>query len=324
MEIRKPRPRHSEREFLKEGGSIVLGACIALATLAVCGAISPARAQMDITPTAAPNHPAVTVAGKSYTPLGILQRNMGSAADQLEPFPPHRIVGNIYYVGSKSLSSFLIVTPQGNILINTIYEKNVPAIAKSVAQLGFKFSDIKIILGNHAHGDHMEGDALAKQMTGARVIVMAEDVPALSAMKPGGKRHPIDEVITDGDTVSLGGVTLTAHLTAGHTPGCTTWTTTATENGKRYDVVFGCSLRSPGVITPEIEASLNRSFKIVRALPCDVPLGDHPAEYRMLEKYARLQPGGPNPFIDKAGCTTEADIQEAMFHAILNEQAAKH
>ena len=97
---------------------------------------------------------------------------------------------------------------------------------------------------------------------------------------------------------------------------------TVEEGGKRYDVVFGCSLRSPGVITPEIEASLNRSFKIVRALPCDVPLGDHPAEYRMLEKYARLQPGGPNPFIDKAGCTTEADIQEAMFHAILNEQAA--
>jgi metallo-beta-lactamase class B len=88
--------------------------------------------------------------------------------------------------------------------------------------------------------------------------------------------------------------------------------------------VFGCSLRSPNVVTPEIEAWLNRSFKVVRALPCDVPLGDHPAEYRMLEKYARLQSGGVNPFIDKAGCTTEADIQEAMFHAILNEQATKH
>lgn len=282
-----------------------------------------AQAQTNITATAAPDHPTVTVAGSSYTPLGILRRNMGTAADQLEPFPPHRIVGNIYYVGSKTLSSFLIVTPQGNILINTAFEANVPAIAKSVAQLGFRFADIKIILGNHAHGDHMEGDALAKQMTGARVMVMAEDVPALAAMKPGGKRHPIDAVITDGDTVSLGGVTLTAHLTAGHTAGCTTWTTTATENGKSYDVVFGCSLRSPNVVTPEIEAWLNRSFKVVRALPCDVPLGDHPAEYRMLEKYARLQPGGVNPFIDKAGCTTEADIQEAMFHAILNEQATK-
>ena len=292
---------------------------IALTTLAAF----PATAQTDITAAVAPDHPTVTVAGSSYTPLGILQRNMGTAVDQLEPFPPHRIVGDIYYVGSKTLSSFLIVTRQGNILINTAFQANVPAIAKSVAQLGFRFADIKIILGNHAHGDHMEGDALAKQMTGARVIVMAEDVPALAAMKPGGKRHPIDAVITDGETVSLGGVTLTAHLTAGHTPGCTTWTTTATENGKSYDVVFGCSLRSPNVITPETEAALNRSFRVVRALPCDVPLGDHPAEYRMLEKYARLQSGGVNPFIDKAGCTSEADIQEAMFHAILNEQATK-
>jgi metallo-beta-lactamase class B len=317
MEFHKPKPIRNWRNFIKEG-TTVLGAPVALVLLAA----TPAQAQTDITPAMAPNHPAVTVAGKTYTPLGVLQRNMGTAADQLEPFAPHRIVGNIYYVGARTLSSFLIVTPQGNILINTIYQANVPAIAKSVAQLGFKFADTKIILGNHAHGDHMEGDALAKQMTGARVIVMAEDVPALAAMKPSGQRHPIDEVITDGDTVSLGGATLTAHLTAGHTPGCTTWTTTATENGQRYEVVFGCSLRSPGVITPQTEASLNRSFKLVRALPCDVPLGDHPAEYRMQEKHVRLQPGGPNPFIDKAGCTAEADIQEAMFHAILDEQSA--
>jgi len=309
----------SKTEVIDRRRDVITGAGIALILLAG----SPAMAQQDITAGAAPTHPAVTVAGKTYTPLGILQRNMGTAADQLEPFPPHRIVGDIYYVGSRTLSSFLIVTPQGNILINTIFQANVPAIAKSVAQLGFRFADIKIILGNHAHGDHMEGDALAKQMTGARVIVMAQDVPALAAMKPGGKRHPIDEVITDGDTVNLGGVTLTAHLTAGHTPGCTTWTMTATENGKTYDVVFGCSLRSPGVISPETEAALNRSYKLVRALPCDVPLGDHPAEYRMLEKHARLKPGAPNPFIDKAGCTTEADIQEAMFRAILDEQAAK-
>jgi len=282
--------------------------------------VPPARAQVDITPTAAPDHPSVTVAGKSYSPLAILRRNMGTAADQIESFPPHRVIGNIYYVGSKTLSTFLVATPQGNILINTSFEANVPVIAKAVAQLGFKFNDTKIILGNHAHGDHMEGDALAKQMSGARVIVMAEDVPALAAIKPGGKRHPIDQVITDGDTVSLGGVTLTAHLTAGHTRGCTTWTTTATEGGKTYNVVFGCSLRAPAAVTKNIAAELDRSFKLVRSLPCDVPLGDHPAEYRMAEKYARLKPGAANPFIDPAGCTTEADIQEAMYHAILNEQ----
>ena len=290
---------------------------LAGAFLLSCGTV---RAQTDITPADAPDHPSVTVQGNNYTPLAILRRNMGTAADQVELFPPHRIIGNIYYVGSRTLSTFLVVTPQGNILINTSFEANVPVIAKSVAQLGFRFADTKIILGNHAHGDHMEGDALAKQMTGARVIAMAQDVPALAAIKPGGKRHPIDEVITDGDTVSLGGVTLTAHLMAGHTRGCTTWTTAVPEEGKTYNVVFGCSLRSPMTVTKNIAAELDRSYKLTRSLPCDVPLGDHPAEYRMLEKYARLKPGAPNPFIDPAGCTIEADIQEAMYHAILKEQ----
>jgi len=286
--------------------------------LALAALASPAWAQGG----GPPNHPTVSVEGQSYTPLSILTRNMGTAADQAEQFPPHRIIGNIYYVGVKTLASYLIVTPAGNILLDTTYERNVPTIAKSVAQLGFKFADIKIILGNHAHGDHMEGDALAKEMTGAQVVSMAEDVPALAHIRPGGKVHPIDRVITDGEAVSLGGTILTAHLVAGHTHGCTAWTMTATENGQSYNVVFGCSLRTGNVITPEVEAEFNRSFKTVRTLPCDVQLGDHPSEYGMTEKYAKLTPGAPNPFIDKASCTRETDIEEAMFHAILAEQAA--
>src|SRR5215510_8977117 len=135
----------------------------------------------------AQDHPAVTVHGKTYTPQSILSRNMGSAEDQATAFPPHRIIGNIYYVGTRTLSSFLIVTPQGNILIDSTYERNVPTIQKSVEQLGFKFSDTKIVLGSHAHGDHQEGDALVKQRTGAQVMAMAEDVPELRAIKPGGK-----------------------------------------------------------------------------------------------------------------------------------------
>lgn len=269
-----------------------------------------------------PTHPTVTVDGQNYTPASILSRNMGTPADQTEQFPPHHIIGNIYYVGLKTLASFLIVTPSGDILLDTTYERNVPTIAKSVEQLGFKFSDIKIILGNHAHGDHMEGDALAKQMTGAQVVVMAEDVPALQKIMPGGKAHPIDRIVHDGDTVSLGGTVLTAHLTAGHTRGCTTWTIVAVENGKSYNVVFGCSLRAPNVITPEIEAEFNHSFQVMRTLPCDVLLGDHPSEYGLIEKHAKLAAGGSNPFIDKATCTREAGIEEAMFHAILAEQAA--
>src|SRR5205085_1706399 len=130
---------------------------------------------------------------------------------QTTPFPPHKIVGNIYYVGTRTLSSFLIVTPQGNILIDSTYERNVPAIEKSVQQLGFKFSDVKILLGSHAHGDHQEGDALIRQKTGAQVMAMAEDVPALKGIKPGGKEHPIDKVLHDGESVTLGGTTLVAH-----------------------------------------------------------------------------------------------------------------
>ncbi|HMA71913.1 MAG TPA: subclass B3 metallo-beta-lactamase [Xanthobacteraceae bacterium] len=267
-----------------------------------------------------PDHPAVTVKGQTYTPRSILARNMGTEADRVTAFPPHRIVGNIYYVGTNTLSSFLVVTPQGHFLIDSTYERNVPTIEKSVTQLGFKFSDVKILLGNHAHGDHQEGDALVKQMTSAQVMAMAEDVPLLQAMKPGGKEHPIDKVLHDGDPVTLGDTTLVAHLTPGHTPGCTTWTATAQEGGKTYNVMFGCSLRPPAVLTPALIEQFTRAFNTVRALPCDVQLGDHGAQYAMQEKHAKLKDGGPNPFIDPASCTLEADVQEAMFHAILAEQ----
>jgi metallo-beta-lactamase class B len=208
------------------------------------------------------------------------------------------------------------------VLIDSTYERNVPTIEKSVGQLGFKFSDVKILLGTHAHGDHQEGDALVKEMTGAQVMAMAEDVPALQAMKPGGKEHPIDRILHDGDQVTLGGVTLVAHLTPGHTRGCTTWTTTAEEGGKTYNVMIGCSLRPPMTLTPSLIDEFRRAFKTVRALPCDVQLGDHGAQYDMQEKYAKLKEGGRNPFIDPASCTLEADVEEAMFNAILAEQQA--
>jgi metallo-beta-lactamase class B len=274
----------------------------------------------------APDHPAVIVQGQTYTPRGILARNMGTEEDQTSPFPPHKVIGNIFYVGTRTLTSFLIVTPQGNILINSTYERNVPTIQKSVEQLGFKFSDIKILLGTHAHGDHQEGDALVKQLTGAQVMAMAEDVPALQAMKPGGKEHPIDKVLHDGESVTLGGTMLVAHLTAGHTRGCTTWTLRAQEGGKTYNVLLMCSLRATGVLTPALVAEFNHSFPLVRSLPCDVQLGDHAAQYNMQAKYAKLRDGGPNPFIDPASCMLEVDISEAMFRAMLGEQqkAAQH
>lgn len=264
--------------------------------------------------------PAVTVRGQTYTPRSILARNMGSDEDQTTAFPPHKVIGNVYYVGTRTLSSYLITTAAGHVLINSTYERNVPTIAKSVEQLGFTFSDVRILLGTHAHGDHQEGDALVKQLTGAQVMAMREDVPALEAMRPNGKQHPIDRMLRDGEEVTLGGTTLVAHLTSGHTRGCTTWTMKAIEGGKTFDVVFACSFRAPGNVTPEIEAEFTRTFKVLRTLPCDVPLGDHPAQYNLAAKHARLASGGPNPFIDPANCWAEAEIQEAMFRAQLDMQ----
>jgi metallo-beta-lactamase class B len=264
--------------------------------------------------------PAVTVRGQTYTPRSILTRNMGSDEDQTRAFPPHKIIGNVYYVGTRTLSSFLITTPAGHILINSTYERNVRTIAKSVEQLGFTFSDVRILLGTHAHGDHQEGDALVKELTGAQVMAMREDVPALEAMRPNGKAHPIDRILRDGEEVALGGTTLVAHFTPGHTRGCTTWTMKTAEGGKTFNVVFACSYRAPAVVTPAIEAEFTRTFKMLRTLPCDVPLGDHPAQYNMAAKHARLTSGGDNPFVDPANCWTEAEIQEALFRAQLDLQ----
>jgi metallo-beta-lactamase class B len=271
--------------------------------------------------------PEITVAGHTFTQLSLFERNVGGPEDQTTQFPPHKIVGNLYYVGTNSLSAFLVVTPQGNILINSTYERNVPTIQKSIEQLGFKFSDTKILLGSHAHGDHQEGDALVKQLTGAQVMAMAEDVPALEAMKPGGKPHPIDRVLHDGDTVTLGGATLVAHLTPGHTRGCTTWTMKVVDGGRTLDVVIiGSFGTNPGFQlvnnkdTPGIAQEFMRTFKVARSLPCDVPLGSHPGMYNLQEKYARLKSGGLNPFIDPQGYKMEIDIAEAMFRAVLAAQ----
>ena len=291
-------------------GLLLVGALLSGAT--------PAFAQQP------PDQPAVTVRGQTYTPRSILSRNMGTDEDQTTAFPPHKIAGNVYYVGTRTLSSFLVTTPAGHILINSTYERNVRTIETSVTQLGFKFSDIRILLGTHAHGDHQEGDALVKELTSAQVMAMAEDVPALEAIKPNGKAHPIDRMLRDGEAITLGGTTLVAHLTAGHTRGCTTWTMTTQEGGKDVNVVFACSYRSPATVTPGIESELTRTFTVIRSLPCDVPLGDHPAQYNMAAKYARVKPGAPNPFIDPANCWVEAEIQEAMLRAQLKlQQGAK-
>ncbi len=269
---------------------------------------------------------AQTPAPRVLTQEEMFRRNVGTREEQVTPFTPHRIIGNLHYVGTKSLASFLVTTPQGHVLINTNYEVAVPGLKESVEKLGFAFSDIKIVLGSHAHGDHMEGDALVKQMTGAQVMAMAEDVPALERMRPGGKPHPIDRVLKDGDTVSLGGSTLVARLTPGHTRGCTTWTMTVTDGGRSYQVVIVGSMGSnPGFQfvnnkdNPAIAEEYKRGFEVLRTLKPDVPLASHPAMYGMVDKFARIG-SGPNPFIDPAGYRAEMDAVETLFRRVLAEQ----
>ena len=266
--------------------------------------------------------------GRALTQEEMFRRNVGSREDQVTPFPPHKIVGNLYYVGTNSLAAFLVATPDGHILINTNWERAVEGLKASVEELGFAFADIEIILGSHAHGDHMQGDALVKEMTGAQVMAMADDVPALERMRPGDKQHPIDRVLADGDEVSLGGSSLVARLTPGHTKGCTTWTMAVEEDGQTYDVaIIGSMGSNPNFQfvdnsdNPTIADEFKEGFRVLRSMSPDVPLGSHPAMYGMKEKYERMG-DGPNPFIDPMGFRAELDPVEALFLQVLAEQEA--
>ena len=167
---------------------------------------------------------------------------MSQPAGWNDPYPPHRVMDNLYYVGTTMLATFLVATPDGHILINSDYESTVPVIRDNMAELGFSFDDIGIVLGSHAHADHVEADALIQELTGAEVMAARGDVPALREIRPGGKEHPIDRILDDGDEVTLGGTTLTAHVMPGHTKGCTSWGMELTEDGQTYQALIVCSL----------------------------------------------------------------------------------
>lgn len=258
--------------------------------------------------------------------------------DWLEPFPPFRIAENLYYVGSKGLANYLITTPQGHILINSDLEANVPLIRASVEKLGFKFTDIKILLISHAHWDHNAGSASIKKLTGARYVVMDGDV---AVVESGGKSdfqygnspstlYPatkVDRVLHDGDEVKLGKAVLVAHLTPGHTKGCTTWTMKVTEGGKTYNaVIIGSPNVNPGyklidnTVYPRMAADYERTFRVLKSLPVDYFLGAHGSYFDMETKYARLQKGDPTPFIDPDGYHKYVAQREQAFRVELARQ----
>jgi len=242
-------------------------------------------------------------------------------------FPAHTIIGNLRYVGTATLNSYLFTTPQGHILINTNYEDTVPLLRASVQKLGFALTDIKIILGSHAHPDHQQADAMLKELAGgATVMAMEQDIPALKAMKaPSGKAYSADRVLKDGEQVSLGGTTLTAHLTPGHTRGCTTWTTRIADGGRTYNVLIACAgLQENARLVnnknyPEIAEDFARSIKTFKSLPVDVFLGAHSWFFDLAGKHKRLG-SATNPYVDPAGYKAWVDNMEKSYNTTLAEQ----
>jgi metallo-beta-lactamase class B len=242
-------------------------------------------------------------------------------------FPSHKIMGNLYYVGTGTLNSYLITTPEGSLLINTNFEETVPLLREAIEKLGFKMADIKIILGSHAHGDHMQADAIVKEMTGgAMVMAMEQDVPALKGMKaPSGKAHPVDRVLKDGEQVTLGGMRLTAHLTPGHTRGCTTWTFTVQDGGKPYNVLIACGgLQEDARLVnnknyPEIAEHFGQSIKKFKTFSPDVFLAAHSWFFDLAGKYKRLG-AATNPYIDPAGYKTWVANMEKNYNTLMAEQ----
>lgn len=261
-------------------------------------------------------------------------------SDWTEPFPPFRIAGNLYYVGSKGLASYLVTTPQGHILINSNLVESVPQIRASVEQLGFRFTDIRILLISHAHWDHNAGSAAIKALTGAQYMVMEGDV---ANVESGGKsdfqygadpemRTPVtkvDRVLRDRDEVRLGRSVLVARLTAGHTRGCTTWTLTVDEGGRTYNVVIvGSPNVNPGyklvgnTVYPQIAADYERTFEVLKSLPVDIFLGAHGSYFDLASKYDRMKAGAPMPFVDPNGYSGYVNERERAFTAELAKQRA--
>jgi metallo-beta-lactamase class B len=278
-------------------------------------------------------------------PFFIECRNARAQADENfrswnQPVKPFRIIGNVYYVGASDITSFLIATPEGHILLDSGFAETVPQIRQNIKTLGFRLEDVKFLINSHAHIDHAGGLAELKELTKARLLASAADAALLANGGKGdfglvGDRFsfkPVkaDRILRDGDKVKLGGTILTARLTPGHTKGCTTWTMKVSEKGRNYNVVFVGSISAPGyrlidnAAYPNIVADYEQTFRRLKKLPADIFLGSHGRFFGLQEKIKLLaQNSDQNPFVDPNGYKDYLERAEKDFRAQLKEQQKK-
>ena len=273
-------------------------------------------------------------------PAGAVHAELPFAKERIawnEPQAPFHVIGNIYYVGMAGVSAFLIVTPQGDILTDGGLPESAPFIEKNIKALGFKLGDVKILLNSHAHFDHSGGLAKLKADTGAKFYASTGDKPFLesghitfgpSAQIDTTPIH-VDHAIKDGETVSLGGVTLTAHVMPGHTKGCTTWTMPLTDAGVTHKVMFFCSISVAGnplignAAYPNILSDYRASFARLKQMDADIFFAPHGNQFGLPGKLARVKPGMPNPFIDSGELRQFTNKAQQTFDKELAQQTAK-
>jgi metallo-beta-lactamase class B len=260
--------------------------------------------------------------------------------DWTRPFPPFKLIGNVYWVGTYDLSTFLITTPQGHILVNSGLKRTVPQIAEGMEKLGFRLSDTKILLTTQAHWDHVAGFGELKRLTGATVMVSEADAPVLAdggrsdfrwGNEPGSRFDPVtvDRRLKDGDTITLGGTTLTAHLHPGHTKGATSFTFTVPEAGRDYRVIIAnmASINQGVTVNsmpqyPTIAADYTRTFAAQEAIAVDVFLASHAGQFRLHDKYKPGDAYDPDRFVDPRGYRTAVADLEQKFKAQLAKERA--
>jgi len=254
-----------------------------------------------------------------------------------KPVTPFRIAGSLYYVGAVEISSYLIVTQEGHFLLDGGFVETAPQIERNITELGFKLTDVRFLLNSHAHCDHAGGLAELKKMTGAKFLASERDAPMLRSGGHGDFRFgdtltfpPIapDQIVHDGEAFGLGNQTMIAHLTPGHTKGCTTWTTKIQDGNKVYDVVFVGSQSALDYnfvgreSYPGIRGDFERSFELLNSLPCDIFLASHGSLFQLVEKHERLLHGDKNSFIDPAGYKRYLRESEREFRDKIDRQKA--